>query len=150
NGTLPSEGDTTMHAIWYEVSTSGTPTLMDQGVISPGAGIDTYMPSVAVDAAGDIGTTYMESSSTEYISMYVGVHGAGDVPGTTSTALARAGQTIMFFSNRTGDYSSTVVDPANPNTFWASNEYTPTNGESDDIWATYVASFSTVPSAPAS
>src|SRR5262249_40872868 len=97
-------------------------------------------PSAAIDAAGDLGITYMESSNTEYVSMWVGIHGAGDPAGSTTTALARTDNSFMSASSRTGDYSSIVVDPSNPNNFWASNEYSPVNSGTD-IWATYIASF---------
>jgi uncharacterized repeat protein (TIGR01451 family) len=140
NATTPGDGGTTTHAIWYEVSTSGTPSLMDQGVVSSGVGVHSYMPSAAVDANGDIGITYIESSSTEFMSMYVGVHAVGDPAGSTTTALARAGQSTLVDSSRSGDYSTTVVDPLNPNTFWASNEYSPTSSNTD-IWATFTQSF---------
>src|SRR5207248_9927918 len=41
--------DTNVHARWYEIATGGTaPSLVQQGTIDPGAGIDTYMPSVAL------------------------------------------------------------------------------------------------------
>jgi uncharacterized repeat protein (TIGR01451 family) len=143
NATTPGDGGTTTHAIWYEVSTSGTPSLMDQGVISSAVGVHSYMPSAAVNANGDIGITYMESSLSEFISMYVGVHAAGSAAGSTSTTLAKAGTDTMANSSRSGDYSTTVVDPSNPNTFWATNEYSPPNSGTD-IWATYIASFTSV------
>ncbi len=142
NATIPGDNFSTTHAIWYEFSTSGTPSLMDQGVINSGQGVHSYMPSVAVDAAGDIGITYMESSNSEYISMYVGAHVKGAAAGATQTVLTRAGDGYLNYSFRTGDYSSIVFDQTR-NTFWASNEYSPANSGTD-IWATYIASFQTL------
>src|SRR5262249_45469457 len=140
NATTPGDGSTTTHAIWYEVDTSGTPFLKDQGVIDSGPGVHSYMPSAALDGAGDLGITYMESSNSEYVSMWVGIHGVGDPAGSTTTALARTDNSFMSFSSRTGDYSSAVVDADNPSTFWMSSEYSPVNSGSD-IWATYISSF---------
>jgi methionine-rich copper-binding protein CopC len=144
NVTIPDDGFTTTHARWYKFSApadgSTPPSLLDQGTINNGAGVHSYMPSVGVNAAGDIGITYMESSNSENISMYVGIHGSGDAAGVTNTLLARAGESTMVDSFRTGDYSNVVVDPADGVTFWASNEYSPANS-STDIWATYTASF---------
>jgi hypothetical protein len=141
HATLGFDGFSTTHAIVYEVNTD-TMTLDQQINISPGSGVFTYMPAAALDAAGDIGITYMESSSTEYLSMYVAAHGVGDAAGTYTAALARTDNSFFTYSGRTGDYSSVVVDPANPNVFWTSSEYSPTNS-SQNIWATYISSFFT-------
>jgi methionine-rich copper-binding protein CopC len=144
NVTIPDDGFSTTHARWYKFSApvdgSTPPSLLDQGTINNGAGVHSYMPSVGVNAAGDIGITYMESSNSENISMYVGIHGSGDPAGVTNTLLARSGDSTMQDSFRTGDYSNVVVDPADGVTFWASNEYSPANS-SVDIWGTYTASF---------
>lgn len=142
NATTPGDGGHTTHAIWYEVNTNGggTPTLKDQGVISSGAGVHSYMPSVALDANGDLGITYIESSAGEFMSMWVGIHAAGAPAGTTATTVAKQSTHTLVDNSRSGDYSNTVVDPSNPNTFWSSNEYSPA-GSNTDIWATYVASY---------
>src|SRR5262249_20092171 len=66
NVTTPDDGFSTTHARWYKFSApedgSTPPSLLDQGTIENGAGVHSYMPSAAVNAAGDIGITYMESS----------------------------------------------------------------------------------------
>jgi hypothetical protein len=142
NATLSSDGFSTTHAIVYEVDTD-TMTLDQQINISPGSGVFTYMPAAALDASGDIGITYMESSNSEFLSMYVAAHGVGDAAGTYVAALARTDNSFFTDSGRTGDYSTVVVDPSSPNTFWASSEYSPVNSGSN-IWATYITSFYTV------
>ena len=77
-------------AAWLQFNTSGSsPVVVQQGVIHPGTGISTYMPSVAVDANGDLGLTYMESSASEYVSMYVTGH-----PGQLSTGSPELPSTI--------------------------------------------------------
>ena len=43
-----------------------------QGVIDPGPGVSVQMPSVAIDSNGNLGFTWMEASSTEFVSMWVG------------------------------------------------------------------------------
>ena len=41
--------DQNCHARWYELSLNGpTPSLLQEGTLSPGAGVDTYMPSAAL------------------------------------------------------------------------------------------------------
>jgi hypothetical protein len=126
---------------WYEFDTTGaTPVLVQQGSIHPGAGISTYYPSIAINANGDLGLTYMESSLNEYVSMYVTGRQAGDPLGTMRPAILVApGQRTGSFA-RAGDYSGIAVDP-NGTTFWAENEY-----QGNTIfWSTYIASFSVSP-----
>jgi hypothetical protein len=143
HGTFAGDGYVADKAVWdlYNAPAGGgSPTLMDEGVIDPGMGVDTYYPAAALDSAGDVGITYMESSVSEYISMYVGVHGTGDAKGTTTTQLVRTDKTFMPQSFRLGDYSAATVDAGNPSEFWMDSEYSPANANSE-IWATYVASF---------
>ena len=59
-------------SITRSTSSSGTPTLVQQGVIDPGPGVSVQMPSVAIDSHGNLGFTWMEASTTEYVSMWVG------------------------------------------------------------------------------
>jgi hypothetical protein len=140
---------TTAKARWYDFNTTGVTDpsvavpLYQTGEINPGAGVFTYFPSAAIDPAGDIGVTYMESSASELPTMYV-----------TGKTLGEAGMEpgvpIINSSpdtgpdgspHRAGDYSSTVVDinsaGARANSFWSGNEYA-----SGGNWATVLESFS--------
>src|SRR2546423_607389 len=68
--TVGINGDAT--ARWYEFDVSGlTPMLKQQANIRPASGVDTYYPSIALAANGDIGINYMQSSASEFVSMYV-------------------------------------------------------------------------------
>jgi hypothetical protein len=148
-------------ARWYEFDTSDTtPALTQQGTINRGSGIHTYYPSIAIAPNGDLGMTFMQSSSNEYMSMYVTGQREGDPPGTMQfPVLAKAGQanyrafdcfnfnTRRFTPNtscRAGDYSGITVDPDTPDTFCAANEYadSPMAGAN---WGTWIACFSLVP-----
>jgi hypothetical protein len=122
-------------ADWMQFNTSGSsPVVVQQGVIHPGTGISTYMPSVAVDANGDLGLTYMESSANEYPSMYVTGRVASDPAGAMEAPrLTAAGSNVT--SNRVGDYSGISLDPSSPITFWAGNEY------GAGTWSTWLAKF---------
>jgi hypothetical protein len=129
---------------WYEFSTTGTrPTLLQEGNINPGAGVDTYYGAIEIDASGNLGLTYMESSATEYMSMYVTGQLVGGPSGVMQTpALAMAGQAnYSDFTGspyRAGDYSGIGVDPVT-GSFWASSEYA-TSATSDN-WGTEITSF---------
>jgi fibronectin type 3 domain-containing protein len=122
-------------AAWFQFNTNGSrPAVVQQGVIHPANGISTYMPSVAVDASGDLGLTYMESSGSEYVSMYVTGRLASDPAGTLEAPVRVVAGTGIT-SNRVGDYSGISLDPSTANTFWAGNEY------AQNFWSTWLAKF---------
>ncbi|HZU35086.1 MAG TPA: hypothetical protein VFA18_04215, partial [Gemmataceae bacterium] len=136
------------NAAWYELSTAGnTPTLTDQGVITPGPGVSTYYPEITVEPNGTIGMTYSESSSSEPMSMYVTGRNTSDAPGTMEPPiLAIAGQGPYaqpgFGPNswRAGDHSGIGIDFTD-GSFWASAEYDYAAGR-DATWGTFIQQFS--------
>jgi len=91
------------------------------------------MPSVDVDKNGHLAVTWMESSSTEYLSMWVG-------QGLTNRVDVAPGGGFFTYNFRIGDYSTTVLDPSDLVTFWSANEYIGSDGTTD-IWRTHIASF---------
>jgi hypothetical protein len=117
-------------ARWYEIDVVdyGTPTLVQEGNVDQGAGVYTYFPSLDINSEGDIGMTFMESSTSEYLSMYVAgqsIYNADYGTGVMEPpALAIAG-TARYVSqyNRIGDYSGTSLDPADGYSFWSFNQY---------------------------
>ena len=128
-------------AAWLEFNTSGaSPTVAQQGVIHPGTGISTYMPAVAVNANGDLGLTYMESSVTEYVSMYVTGRLASDPAGAMEAPVRVAAGATTGYS-RVGDYSGISLDPSSGNTFWAGSEYDVSDGGGNPVWATWLTAF---------
>jgi streptogramin lyase len=132
------DGFSTSRVRWYEFNTDGTPSLVQQGTINPGPGVSTYYGAPALDVNGDIGISYMESSSSEYVSFYVAGRVATDPLGTMSpgTDVAPGIQT-GFNLFRAGDYGGISMDPTDGVTFWASNEYMGTNF----VFNTALASF---------
>ncbi len=136
-----ADGYTYPKGLYYEVNVaSGTPVLVNQGVIDPGPGVSVQMPSVAMDRNGNLGFTWMEASSTEYLSMWIG---SLDNQGHFSSYDVSPGGGFFYQNSRIGDYSTVALDPTS-NTFWAANEYIGSDGASD-IWRTYIASFSLPP-----
>jgi hypothetical protein len=127
---------------WYQFDTAGgTPALIQQGSIQPGPGVSTYQGSIAQDATGNLGMTYMQSSAREYVSMYVATKPVGTPLGVMGNGVAAApGRGPMAYSDRTGDYSTVEVDPTDGTTFWAANEYIGADGGTD-LWKTHIASF---------
>ena len=137
------DGFSTARARWYEIDTTGTPSLVQEGTINPGPGVSTYFGTAAINAAGDIGMTYMQSSATEFISMVVAGRNANDPMGTMAPGSVVAPGTSfgLNFEARAGDYSGIAVDPSDNMTFWGSNEYSGT----DPVYNTFIASFQVVP-----
>src|SRR6185369_12153512 len=97
---------------------------------------------VAIDANDNVGMSYMQSSSNEYMSMYVtgATYSANPFTMTMQTpVLAKAGQaTYKSFDRapyRAGDYSGISVDPVGGG-FWAANEYATSNTNWYANWGT--------------
>src|SRR5262249_44728015 len=122
---------------------------VSQGEINPGAGVFTYFPSADIAPNGDIAITYLESSSSENMSMYVtGITGGVlqpavlAAPGVRTYTGVGGSDTSPFLA---GDYSGTTVDvlPSGnyTNSFWSANEYTNSAG----TWSTALASYSISP-----
>src|SRR5205085_2655068 len=87
--------------------------LSGSGEINPGAGVFTYFPSADIDPAGDVGMTYLESSASEYLSMYVAAKQLAE-PAMEAGVLAAGGTGADTgpdgSPHRAGDYSGTAVD----------------------------------------
>jgi hypothetical protein len=126
--------------VYYQIDTSGaSPLLVREGRIDPGPGVAVQMPSVAQDINGNLGFTWMQGSSTEFVSMYVGV--LNTTTNSFGSAVVAPGVQFFSFNFRIGDYSTTVLDPTDGLTFWAANEYSGT----DFLWNTQISSFQASP-----
>jgi Bacterial Ig domain len=141
--TVGVSSDSQAHARWYVFNTSGVPVLSQQGTIGVGSGSHSYFPSIAIAPSGDLGMTFIQSSSNEYMSMYVTGRTSADPAGTMQTpVVAQAGQapySASFDSSpyRAGDYSGITIDP-NDGTFWAANEYAKIPVDSRANWGTFI------------
>src|SRR6516165_3525415 len=128
--TVGLASDSESHARVLEFRTDGaSPTLLRQETLDPGAGIFTYFPSVSLRPDGGVGMTYMQSSGSEYMSMYVTGRTAAETQ-MEAPVLAKAGETSYtstFGDNpyRAGDFSGNTVDPTD-GTWWMVNEYAKT------------------------
>jgi hypothetical protein len=76
-------------------------------VIDPGPGVAVQMPSVDEDQLGNLGFTWMESSTTEFLSLWVGTL---DTTGNFSSSVAAPGGGFFSQSSLIGDYSTTVLE----------------------------------------
>lgn len=128
---------------WYEIRNPGgapTPTVYQQSTFAPDTSFR-WMPSIAMDGAGDIALGYSVSSTSLYPSVRYTGRMAGDAPnamGTEVNLISGSGSQIAGL-DRWGDYSAMTVDPVDDCTFWYTNEYIPSNGSYN--WKTRIASF---------
>jgi hypothetical protein len=129
---------------WYELQSDGTGFgLYQQGTYAPDPDYR-WMPSIAMDGAGDIALGYSVSSGSMNPTIRYTGRLPGDVLGTMegeTDVLDAMGITPGYQSSysRWGDYSSMAIDPVDDCTFWYTTEYQPADGVA---WSTRIASFS--------
>ena len=127
---------------WYEFrETGGDWSLYQEGTFGPDDGLYRWVPSAAMNAAGDIGVGYLVSSEDTFVSTAVsGQSAAASGSGffDAEEQICSAGTGVQLNVNRAGDYSSTSVDPVD-DTFWHTNEVFTTTGQYQ--WATFVCEF---------
>jgi hypothetical protein len=117
---------------WYQFDVTGgtfpaTP-VQQQTWTNGGDGLYRFMPSIAVDDAGNTAIGYSVSSSA----VHPGIRYAGRLAADPLNDLGQ-GEATMFTGagsqtdsfGRWGDYSMTTIDPADGMTFWHVNEYYP-------------------------
>jgi len=135
-------GDAISGVKWYEMRESGGVwTKYQEGIFAPDDGNSRWMPSIAMNAAGDIGLGYSISSTSTFWS--IGVAGqtaaeSGSGIMDSEEEICRAGGGVQTGSARAGDYSSTSIDPTT-DTFWHTNEYVPIGGSI--AWSTGICEF---------
>jgi hypothetical protein len=135
--------------LWYEVRISDGALLQEGFVDDPKC--DYLHPSLAVDSRGNLGLGCTRTSETEFPSVYVMMHAATDPANTMrGPLLAMPGTTYYRYSGiaaiNLSHYSSTCIDPSNPDLLWTYQAYG--NSTLDKQWCTAWAAFS-LSSAPA-
>jgi hypothetical protein len=120
--------DSRCGVFWCEVRAKDGVLLQEGFVDAPDC--DYLVPSLAVDAAGNVGLACTRTSAKEFPSVYVMMHAAKDPPNTMRPAVLAAKGTTVFSSNRPskyglawGNYSSTCVDPSDPTVLWTCQQY---------------------------
>lgn len=119
---------------WYQLSAAGH-TVLQSGTIAD-TNLDLFYPSIAANSSGTVVIGFNGCSITTFVSSFAVV---GDtVDGVTTFGapiLLQAGlDNYERADGRWGDYSSTCVDPADPNRFWTIQMYPVSSG----IWATQI------------
>jgi uncharacterized repeat protein (TIGR01451 family) len=148
--TVGASGTTSAQAAvrYYQVKVTGgsVESNATQGFTwSPDAAVHRFMPSVAVDRAGNMALGYSASSATLDPAIRYAGRLAGDAANTisqTETSLiegagSQSGTCGPGTCVRWGDYSSMSLDPDGC-TFWMANEYYAVNGLD---WQTRIGAF---------
>jgi hypothetical protein len=142
--TIDVNGDAT--ARWYEIDTAGGYAEIQAGDVNPGAGVNTFMPAINVNASGQMALTFTQSSDDQFADMMITGRQPGQPAGFTETpVVARSGLAGYNPSGegeqRWGDYAGLALDPQDDHTFWAFGETAATT----DAWATTFAQFEVGP-----
>jgi hypothetical protein len=129
-------------ARWYEFSTNGTPTLVQQGTVKAGTNISTNYPSVAFGLNGEIGMTFIAESAGFPLSMEITGRLPSDPLGTmeSPSIVFRGIGKGTTSGDREGDYSAIQFDAAD-GTFWAANEYQFLDSGDSGDWGTGLVNF---------
>jgi Abnormal spindle-like microcephaly-assoc'd, ASPM-SPD-2-Hydin len=126
---------------WYELRGSGTPTVYQDGTISPDTSTYRFIPSIAEDSAGNAAAGYSISSKSTHPGMNASWWSL-----TSSTAPQEFtlydGVADQENTWHWGSYDSITVDPVDGCTFWYVNEYYPVAQTGTLInWHTRISNF---------
>ncbi len=129
---------------WCEVRVSDG-ALLQEGFVD-GADCDYLVPSLAVDAKGNVGLGCSRTSATEYPSACVMMHAAGDPKNSMRPAVLAAKGTTVFsgslpgkFGIPWGNYTATCVDPSDPTILWTTQQYAASSvpGQYTTCWVAF-------------
>jgi hypothetical protein len=143
--------------VWWveEDTSSGNPTLVAIGdsTVDPNAHIYQYDPAIEIDPHMNLGLTLVQSSATQYMSMYVtGITAAqvayyqahvlvGRMDYAVGTHFGQAPRVSGGRAILPELYAGMCVDPVT-GMFWAGNEFMPGGGKTTQSWGTGIANFS--------
>lgn len=141
-------------AIQWFAADPASGKLLDRGLIENPSGAAFYaFPSIAVNRRNDVLIGYTRFTATDYPSAGFAFRTAADPAGTFQPGIiAKPGEAPYIGrgadegSNRWGDFSATVVDPADGLTFWTIQEYAAIPTEYyPGRWATWWTSVTVLP-----
>jgi hypothetical protein len=131
---------------WYQFDVTGgnfpAVAVQQQDWSNGNDGLWRWMPSIAVDAHGNVAIGYSVSSQ----SIFPGIRYAGRLAtdplndlGQGEAVMTNGGGSQTGGGGRWGDYTMTTIDPADGLSFWHTNEYYPRT--EDHNWFTRVGKF---------
>jgi len=148
--TVQSPAAVRTEVAWYRID-AGAGTVLSQGRVGDPARWY-YYPSIAVNKDNVAAVGFSGSSATEFVGGYYTIiqpsTGAAEAVALLKEGEASYSKTLGGADNRWGDYSATVVDPADDTSFWTLQEYAhfPVGGVSQ--WGTWWGKFTPGPALP--
>lgn len=121
---------------WFQIDAESN-ALLQEGLIADSQ-LDFYYGSLAVNKFDDVVIGFNGSGESQFVSTYA--VSAKTVSGMTTFGdplrlkAGVAAYSVGGGRNRWGDYSATVIDPADPFTFWTFQEFV----SSEDRWSTQI------------
>lgn len=147
SGGLPASSVTDRTgAFWYEFDPRAGSPLIQSGVIAGVANTHCFFPSISVNSANDMSIGFSRSDPSRFVEAAFTGRLASDPPGLTRpVTVLKAGEDSYekdFNTSRVrwGDYSATVVDPADDLTFWTIQQYAAEDvgpDKRDDRWGVW-------------
>ncbi len=137
---------------WYELDTKDLPGgFVQEAVINPGKtpngnGISTFYPAIEIAENGDLGLTYLQSSTNEFLSMYITGQDADQdlINRMRFGAAARSGEVRLTMPGGSpvlaGPYGGIAVDPAAAGDFWATHQFSVAS-QFENNWDTFIANY---------
>lgn len=119
---------------WYQIQNlTGVPALVQSGTLFDNAGANPrffFFPTVAMTGQGHMALGCTAAGATEFLEVAVAGRLVGDAAGATQAPTTAQTSSTSYTivptgdtRNRWGDYSSTVVDPADDQSIWTFQEY---------------------------
>jgi hypothetical protein len=138
---------------WYRIK-ADTGTLLESGTLAD-SNLDLFFPSIAANLSGTVVISYNGAGLNAYVGCYaVAGQTIGGVTSFGTPILLQAGAVSYHGDDeieaqqlgepalsRWGDYTTTSVDPSDPNRFWSMAMY-PTGS---DVWTTRISELLTTP-----
>ncbi|MCF6284548.1 MAG: Ig-like domain-containing protein, partial [Candidatus Hydrogenedentes bacterium] len=128
---------------WWEFDPS-TGTAIQDGVIEDVDGLGNfdintgthyYFPSVAINKNDEVLIGFSGSSGEEYVSNYYAFRAPSYPSGEFDIPVRYQSGVGTFSGPRWGDYSNTLVDPADDTTFWTVQQYAAGGNKGGNAWA---------------
>lgn len=143
---LPAGAPTRSSIQWWRISTSGQ--VQERGLLDDASNSTFYAyPSIAVNLKGDVMVGGTRFTRQTFASAFAAFRLSGSPSSALSSpAIFKEGLASYYKAfeggpNRWGDYSSTLVDPANDIDFWSLQEYA-SRPQGSDRWGTWWAKLS--------
>ena len=137
---------------WYQLGTlSTTPSLVQSGTMFDPSAVSPrwyWIPSIAANGQGNASLNSSAAGPGYFAEIAASAHLASDTPGETQTpSIVQASSSTYNLGSgnlkRWGDYSQTVVDPTDNQTFWTFQEY----ASAKDTWGLRVIKINAPPPA---